>query len=265
MYSSAQLALRYLQYWITASNGRGYGIHSPFVFDFVKYVLGNREEYYCYPIIEAVRERMLQDGRVLQVQDLGAGSRTITHNTRVVKDIARSALKLSKFSRLLFRLADYYSCRNILEMGTSLGITTAYLASACYSGKVYTLEGVPDIAGVATENLHRLHFTNVQMVQGNFDETISDTLAQMQTVDLVYVDGNHRKEPTLRYFDTLKPYLHNDSIIVFDDVHWSREMEEAWRVIKQDSSVRLSIDLFFLGIVFFRPEFKQVQHFSIRY
>lgn len=265
MYNSFQLASKYLGYFLTASNGKGHGIHSPFVFNFVLDVLNNRQGYIPDIRIEALREKLLADQSRLQVEDYGAGSRTGKMKTRTVKDIARHALKPKKYSQLLYRLVRHYKPKSILELGTSLGITTAYLASAHPASRVITIEGALAIHGMAVNHFKSLNLDNIEALQGNFDEVLPSVLTSLQTVDMVYIDGNHRKEPTLNYFHQLLPHLHNDSILVFDDIHWSKEMEEAWNIIKEHEKVRCSIDIFFLGFVFFRNEFPEKQQFTIRF
>ncbi|HNR16193.1 MAG TPA: SAM-dependent methyltransferase, partial [Chitinophagaceae bacterium] len=84
-------------------------------------------------------------------------------------------------------------------------------------------------------------------------------------IDFAFIDGNHRQEPTERYFNQLLPKMHHESILVFDDIHWSSEMEQVWKTIKDHPSVRCTVDLFFIGVVFFRDEFREKQHFSIRF
>lgn len=265
MYNSFTLGFKYLQYWLGASNGKGHGVHSPFVFDFITHVLNDKGPYYCYPMLEVLRKELLADKRILSIEDLGAGSRRGTLHQRSVQSIAGAALKPPKFSQLLFRMVNYYGVQQVLELGTSLGITTAYLAHACRKGRVVTMEGVPSVATVATENFSRLGLSNIELVQGNFDNTLPDLLAQKPRLDLIYIDGNHRYEPTLRYFEWLQPALHPQSIIIFDDIHWSREMDAAWLEVKQHPAVTFTIDLFFIGIAFLRPEMKVKQHFSIRF
>jgi predicted O-methyltransferase YrrM len=265
MYSPFTSGFKYLKYWLTAKNGKGHGIHSPFVFDFVTLVLNDTGNYYCYPPIEEERQRLLNDQTELNILDLGAGSRKGKQNKRCVREIAKNALKPVKYSQLLFRLANYYKSENILELGTSLGITTAYLSLANHAAHVITLEGVPDIAVQAKKTFSNLGIKNVSLVEGNFDDTLLQALHSLKKVDFAYIDGNHRLEPTLRYFETLYPFLHEHSIVVFDDIHWSSEMELAWNTIIADSRVTLTIDLFFLGVAFFKKEFKVKQHFAIRF
>ncbi len=266
MYSRLQLAKKYLEYYISAKNGKGHGVHSPFVFDFITKVLNDYTEYPCYSQIEKVRKEMLQTKTTVQVEDFGAGSVTGNIKERKVSTIASSALKPKKFSQLLFRIAQYYKTENIIELGTSLGITTSYLASAYAKSQVTTMEGSENIASLAKSNFSKLNLKNIKSVVGNFDEILQPYLLQLsKPVDLAFIDGNHRKQPTIDYFNILKPYISDNSILIFDDIHWSAEMEEAWKVITGDASVTLSIDLFFIGIVFFRKEQKSRQQFIIRF
>ena len=265
MYSPLQSGIRYLKYYVIASNGRGHGIHSPFVFEFITKVLNDDRYFYAYDSIEKLRQLLLLDDRQLTIEDFGAGSRINKTGFRTVKKIAQSSLKPKKFSQLLFRIVDHYSPTTILELGTSLGITTAYLASAKAASSVVTLEGSPAIAGVARNNFSKLNLLNIQLLEGNFDETLSMALEKMGKIDLAFIDGNHRYEPTVRYYRQLIPALHEYSVLIFDDIHWSKEMEKAWEEINQDPLVMLSIDLFFIGLVFFRKDNKVKQHFTIRF
>ncbi|MES2647802.1 MAG: class I SAM-dependent methyltransferase [Bacteroidota bacterium] len=265
MYSPLQLATKFLKYWFTASNGKGHGIHSPFVFEFITQVLNDRKAYYSYEKIESLRSALLANESVLTIEDFGAGSRISATKKRSVQSIAGTALKPKKFGQLLFRIANFYQPKNIMELGTSLGITSAYLASANQHATVVTMEGASEVAAVARDNFNTLDLQNIQLKEGNFDETLPAVLSKMQTVDLAFIDGNHRLEPTVNYFKNLLPYCHENSILVFDDVHWSKEMERAWESIKSHESVLLTIDLFFIGLVFFRKDFKIKQHFTIRF
>lgn len=266
MFSKAQLAKKYLHYWLTAKNGKGHGIHSPFVFDFVTKVLNDKRTYYCYEPIEQLRCKLKQDNSILTIEDFGAGSRVDSKTERSVSSIANRALKPKKFSQLLFRIVNYFGAKTIVELGTSLGITSAYLACPNAHAHVITMEGAPAVAAVARKNFGQLNIQNIQLIEGNFDNTLPSVIKQLSSkVDLAFIDGNHRKEPTIQYFNQLLNVAHENSILIFDDIHWSKEMEQAWHVIQKDPSVTLTIDLFFIGLVFFRKENKVKQHFSIRF
>lgn len=265
MYSSYQLAKKYLQYYLHASNGKGHGIHSPFVFSFIKFVLNDKKSYAAYEQIESLRQRLLKDKRELVVQDFGAGSSRMRSATRRVDRIAASSLKPKKYAQLLYRIAACYKPATIVELGTSLGTSTAYLASGNPSANVYTLEGAAAIADVAKENFAALSLGNIELTEGDFARTLPALLSRIARPGLVFVDGNHREAPTLAYFETLLERSHEDTIIIFDDIHWSAEMESAWAAIRSNAAITLSIDLFFIGIVWLRKDFKAKQHFSIRF
>lgn len=265
MFSRFQLAKKYLHYYLTASNGKGHGIHSPFVFDFVKNVLNDKQNYPAYLSIEKLRRQLLDDSTVIEVEDFGAGSSVIKTNKRIVSAIAASSLKPKKYARLLYRIVKYYKPETIIELGTSFGVTTAYLASANKASKVFTCEGAAAIAFIAKQNFEKLQLENVTLTEGNFTETLTPLLSKFSRIDLAFLDGNHRKEPTLNYFDQMLKHSTPQIILVLDDIHWSAEMEQAWGEIKQRPQVTLTIDLFFIGIVFINPDFKIPQHFSIRF
>ncbi len=265
MYSPFQIAKKYVKYYFTASNGKGHGIHSPFVFEFIKFVMNDKEKYGIYSIIEKHRDILLKDANAIEVEDFGAGSTIIKTKRRVVKDIAASSLKPKKYSQLLFRIVQFYHKKNVLELGTSFGITSAYLAFADNIPCVTTLEGADAIAEIAERNFEQLKLKNIALIKGDFRKTLSSFLSSADTLDFVFLDGNHRKLPTLNYFEQILPNLNADSIVVFDDIHWSKEMEEAWEIIKNHESVTLSIDLFFIGVIFLKKDFKVKQHFTIRF
>jgi predicted O-methyltransferase YrrM len=264
-YSPLQLAPKYIRYLISADNGKGHGIHSPFVFDLVARVLDDKTVYPGYGSIEGLRGALKREARTVPTDDFGAGSSTPQGYERTVSSIAKKALKPPKFGQLFFRMTHHYRPGIVLELGTSLGITTAYLASGNPDAEVITLEGAPGIAAEARRNFGQLGLDRIRIVEGNFDDTLGPVLSELSRLDLVYIDGNHRLEPTLRYFRQMQPLLHADSILIFDDIHWSEGMEEAWDILCREPGVTCSVDLFYIGILFFRKEFKVPQHFTVRF
>jgi predicted O-methyltransferase YrrM len=265
MYSPFQLTVKYLNYLITASNGKGHGMHSPFVFDFITKILNDNTAYPEFGKVEALRLKLLNDHTVLEVEDFGAGSVIDKKSKRSISSIAKNAAKSKKFGQLLFRMVKHYQPATILELGTSLGITASYLSLAKPNARVTTMEGSNEISKIAKQNFQDLELKNIELSEGNFDDTLSSVVCGLSSIDFSFIDGNHRKEPTERYFKELLAKTNNDSILVFDDIHWSSEMEAAWETIKKDATVTCSIDLFFIGIVFFRKEFKEKQDFVIRF
>jgi predicted O-methyltransferase YrrM len=265
MYSTFQLAKKYVGYYFKAHNGKGHGVHSPFVFDFIIHVLNDKKNYDSYSKIESLRNQLLVDNSTIEVQDFGAGSAVIPFKNRKIKDIASSSLKKKKYAQLLFRIAKYYQSKKIVELGTSFGITTCYLASANPDSNVFTFEGAKNISKIAMDNFEKAGLKNVELIEGNFEKTLSVNKEKTENVDLLFVDGNHRKKATLEYFNFFLKKRTAESIFIFDDIHWSKEMEEAWELIQQHDSVTLTIDLFFIGLVFFNKDFKVKQNFIIRF
>ena len=240
-------------------------MHSPFVFDFIRHVLNNENGYKPPPQLEALRKQLLRDNSTIAIEDFGAGSRVENATEKTIRRIAKTAVKPKKWSRFLFRLVQHYKPQTIIELGTSLGLSTAYMAAANPAATIITVEGSPQIRKQAVKSFASLDMGFIKSLTGHFDAVLPQVLAQVETVDLAYIDGNHRLHPTLDYFEQLLQKRSDSSIFIFDDIHWSAEMEKAWQTIQQHAAVRYTVDLFFMGIVFFRPEFKVKQHFAIRF
>ena len=265
MYSEFQLAVKFIKYYLTSSNGKGHGIHSPFIYHFITSVLNDKKHYPEYEKVEDLRQQLLKDNTVLNIDDFGAGSSVSKTKKRLVADIVKNSAKSKKMGQLLFRIVNEYQPKTILELGTSLGITTSYLSLANPDSKLITMEGAKEVADMARRIFNSQELQNIRISEGNFDNKLSSVISQLSSIDFAFIDGNHRREPTERYFQQLVSKTNNDSVLVFDDIHWSREMEQAWETIKKHPSVRCSIDLFFIGIIFFRKEFREQQHFKIRF
>ena len=257
-----RLAVKYAQH-LTRSI-RLHGIHSPFVFNLQHEVIDHKGTFGAYLLIEDLRQILLEDTRVITIKDFGAGSKTNASRQRQIKDIARNSAKPAKYAQLLFRLVNHFAPETIFDLGTSLGLTTAYLASARRSSTVYSFEGCPETAKIARENFNSLKLGNIQLIEGNLDETLSETLKKVEKVDFVFFDGNHRYEPTMRYFRQCLAKAHENSVFVLDDIYWSAEMERAWKEISGMPEVTVSLDLFQIGIVFFRKS-QVKEYFTIRY
>ena len=254
--------LAYLRFWLRSGNA--HGLHSPFVFGLYTSVVRHTGTFGAYTRVEARRQELLNRTDSLSVTDFGAGSHRGAGQQRRVADIARMAAKPPHLAQLLFRLVNYFRPATVLELGTSLGLTTAYLAAAGAGHRVITFEGCPNVAAVARETFAALQQGNIDVVEGNIDHTLAPALAALdQPVDFVFFDGNHRYAPTLHYFELCLAHRTDESVFVFDDIHWSAEMEQAWGVISAHPDVTITVDLFHIGLVFFRKK-QPKQHFSLR-
>ncbi len=249
-------------------------IHAPFVHELVAKVIdvprGVRTKANCQPI-EHLRNDLLGDKTEIKVLNLPAGPSSRKTSARRIKDICRQRGKNKKYGQLLFRLVEYFQSETILDLGTSLGLTTLYLSKANPLAEIITIEGCPETAGLAKKHFEKLSASNIHQVTGNFDDELLPSIRRFfstetkrASLDFVFFDGNHHKEPTLRYFLQCLEYANDDSVFVFDDIRWSQEMEDAWKELREHPRVTITIDLFFMGIVLFRKELAK-QNFVIRF
>ncbi|MCB4799681.1 O-methyltransferase [Neotamlana laminarinivorans] len=247
---------QYIKFLFRSTNQ--HGVHSPFVYNLVTQCFYNKTKYTDYKTILNYRKALLKNSNILNVTDFGAGSHTFKTSERKISEMAKYAGSTLKRAKLLYRICKYFKPDNILEIGTSLGISTHAMSLGNSKAKITSLEGCPNISQF-TSNL--LNNNNVNIVTGNFSETLKTQ--DNKPFDLVFFDGNHQKEATLNYFKTLLETAHNNSIFIFDDIYWSKDMAKAWEIIKQHPKVTVTIDTFFWGFVFFRKE-QVKQHFTIR-
>jgi predicted O-methyltransferase YrrM len=250
----------YLLFLLKSTNQ--HGVHSPFVFDLVTKCLNDNAIYYEeYLKIEQYRASLLKNKNTIEVIDLGVGSKITKQRKRIISQIAKNVSTSKRRAKLLYRLVKHFNCKNNLELGTSLGIGTHALSMGNLNGNITTIEGCPNLAKFSREKLKQLHLYNIEVLTGDFLDKIQNL--KPKTFDLIFFDGNHQKEATLNYFESLLPKAHNNTIFIFDDIYWSKDMTQAWEIIKQHPKVTVSIDSFFWGFVFFRKE-QQKEHFTIR-
>ena len=252
---------RYLNYYRKADTI--YQVHSPFVYEFAEQVLEDDRDFYAFDTVEFLRNILKQNKDSITITDFGAGSKSNNGTQRTVGQIAKNAASRPWQCQTLFRLINFYKPKTILEIGTSLGISTLYQAMAAQNSEFITMEGDPVIAKIAKHNFKEMKMNHIQMVQGNFDTTLLPTLEKIKQLDYIFIDGNHRLEPTVRYFETALKFAHKESVFVIDDIHWSAEMEAAWKKIKNHPQVTISVDLFHMGVVFFRKENRLREHFIL--
>jgi predicted O-methyltransferase YrrM len=229
-----------------------HGLHSPFVYRLVDEVIYDKQPKSAYAKIEQERAALLADTRQITVTDLGAGSHVNNNKQKKISDITKNALKPPNLAQLIYRLAAFIKPDNIIELGTCLGITTLYLQNAVPGAKVYTLEGCPQTASIAKEVFDRSGSKDITVITGNFDDTLKDIIDSQQKLDFVYVDGNHQKDATLRYFEWCLPKVHEGAMLIFDDIYWSEGMKQAWEQIKAHPQVTVTVDLFWIGLVLFK-------------
>ena len=240
-----------------------HGVHSPFVFSLVTKCFYDKKPKAEYKLLKQYRNDLLQNKNTIEVTDFGAGSRVFKSNTRQISKIAKTAGITEKRAELLFRIVNYFQPESILEIGTSLGLATSALSLGNLKAKITTLEGCPETSGVAQKQFQKFSLYNIETVVTEFTKHFKNYQLSTVNYQLIYFDGNHSKKATLEYFEMLLPTITNDTVWIFDDIHWSADMDEAWEIIKKHPKVKVTIDTFQWGLVFFRYE-QEREDFVIR-
>ena len=223
-----------------------HGLHSPFAFEFYNEIIKKRK-LGKQPKAEQLRKELCKRQDLISVTDLGAGSKRNNQPRKSISSIVKNAAIPRKQGEFISRLIDFYELKSGLELGTSLGMGTAYMALTNSNFQVKTIEGCPETALIASENFQALKLKNVELEVGAFDTVLDKDNAHIY--DLIYIDGNHQYQPTVDYFEFALAHTHDTSFIIFDDIHWSKEMEEAWKKIMASPKINVSMDLFKFGLV----------------
>jgi len=240
-----------------------HGVHSPFVFNLVTKCFYDKTNYPEYSILKNYRKSLLANNNFIDVTDFGAGSRIFKSNKRPIAKIAKTAGISPKRAELLFRITNYFQPDNILEIGTSLGLATSALSLGNSDAKITTLEGCKNTLVVAKQQFEKFDLYNIDSIKTEFSSYLNNRQPTTNNRQLIYFDGNHSRQATLEYFELLLPTITNETVWIFDDIHWSKGMEEAWEIIKSHPKVTATIDTFQWGFVFFREE-QLKEHFVIR-
>jgi len=251
----------YLKYFFTSKDE--HSIHSPFVFNIYRDIIKKKKHYYAFEDLNKIRYNLLSDRTALKITDLGAGSKVNQSKERYVYDIVKNSGKSPKISEVLFRLTNHFHPSILVDLGTSVGLTTLYLSKATQQGTIYSFEGCHETVEYAKKLFRTAKADNIQTIEGNIDETLPVLLEKIKKIDFVYFDANHTYEATKRYFELCIKSIHNDTLFIFDDIHWSPGMELAWKEITEDTRTVVTIDLFEIGLVFFRKE-QPKQHFILK-
>lgn len=249
----------YLKFLLKSTNQ--HTVHSPFVYNLITKCFYNKTNYSVYKQLKQYRKALLKNNNSVEVTDLGVGSHILKHKAHIISQIAKNAGTTQRRAKLLFRLVQYFKFNSILELGTSLGIASHAMSLGNPKAKITSIEGCPNISKFTEDTFKQLDINTVEVLNGSFSKIIQNL--KHNTYDLIFFDGNHQKEATIAYFETLLKTTHNDSVLIFDDIYWSKDMTEAWKTIIQHPKVSVSIDTYFWGFVFFRKE-QDKEHFIIR-
>ncbi len=261
-----RIVIKYLKYFFSSVGA--HGVHSPFVYQLLTTIIQDKRQYPTYAKVEKLRKNLVGNTTPLTLQDFGAGGTKNGEYQRSISKIAKTSAKPAKYAKLLYRLCQHHKPKYMLELGTSLGISTAYQAMGASQNNAInfiTLEGSKQVAQQAENNFKALEINEkIKVGVGNFDVILNGYISKLPQLDYVFFDGNHRYQPTIHYFKQCLPLAHNDTLFVFDDIHWSDEMEQAWEEIKNHPQVTITVDLFFIGLVYFKQG-QVKQHFQLRF
>ena len=257
-----QFVADYFKHRLTSKSR--HGTHSPFVYKLVDEVIYDFSAKKVYEDIELQRKKLLNDDTLLTITDMGAGSQLNRNRQKKVSALAKNALKSPRLAQLIYRLAKQHPAQKIIELGTCLGITTAYLAKANEAATVISMEGCPETANIAYRNFVALELVNIELQVGNFNALFPKEVENSAQLDFVYIDGNHTKAATLKYFTLCLPKTHEGTLLIFDDIYWSKGMKAAWEEIKAHPEVTVTIDLFWIGLVYFKKG-QVKEHFKIKF
>lgn len=248
----------YLIKYLFLAKGK-HSIHATFLFQLYTEIILKKWHFSNFSKIENIRNILINNQELLQFEDLGAGK----YKKRKVSEIAKTSLSSPKYAQLQFKLIRHFKPKTILEIGTSLGINSLYFSAAAPDSQIITLEGIQEIAAIAEHNFHSLGAT-IEVIKGEFDETLPLALKKLNNLDYVFIDGNHTYLATIKYFNEIIKYTHEKSIIVIDDIYWSKEMTKAWSEIISHSSVRLTLDFYKFGVIFLSKN-QSYENFILKY
>jgi len=258
------LTFQYIYYKLFARHRNGHAVHSPLVYDFIIHVLHNTDNSGSFASVESYRNECLNRKEIIELTDLGSGHGNAIRKRRKVCEIARTSPVNPKFGRMLYALSRHYRPGTIIELGTSLGISTMYLAAGNPSARIVTVEADKNLAAIAAREFAKRNLNNIELIASAFDTVLPSLANELTGESLVFIDGNHRKKAVISYCELLMRSKCNMLIIVLDDIRWSGEMTEAWNELKSHNKARITIDLFFMGLIVVRENISK-QNFIIKY
>ena len=253
----------YLKYALFSKSK--FKIHSPFVFAFITQILEDKGSEY-----KALRDKLNQYYKENKIQvstegNAGEGSQSLGKRTMSASSFSNKVGLPSKYGKVLHGLIRENNIHSVIELGTSLGISTSYLSSNA-AVNVKTIEANKQVLDVTRQAYQEIgNSKSIHFIHARFDTVLDDLCKAGLANTLIFIDGDHNKEALIRYFNSCLPFIEESTILVFDDIYWSEGMTDSWHEIFQHKKVKLSLDIFRMGIVFFKHTNKEKQHFQVWY
>lgn len=237
-------------------------VQSSFVNEFLKIILIKKFPYQISNPIEEYRCQLHRNKTLVDEILPGAGNRK-TKNIKSISSLAKSSCKPKSQAVILANISQFLESKNILELGTSFGISTSYIAASNPKSTILSIDASDIVSQFSQSHFQKNGYSNVHFRKGFFDEEIEKLNTPTNGWDIVFIDGNHTYNATIKYFNFFKNKLSEKGILVFDDIYWSEEMKKAWKEISSHSETSLCIDMFVMGIVWISKDFKK-ENFRIR-
>jgi predicted O-methyltransferase YrrM len=239
--------------------------HSPHLFKLFSYCCDDKNVFPEIEKIEVLRNKLMHSKDTIKRSDYGAGNiNSDNHPTKQISSIARQSLSLPYQCRFLYRLMKWRKPEICIEFGTSLGITSLYLSYGIDTGKIISIEGDPVISSIAQNIFDEMQIKNIKAINSTFEDFVEKNLKELENVDFIFIDGNHRSGPLLSYYHALKPHIRSHTIIMVDDIYWSSDMNSGWTSLIEMPEVTQSVDCFQFGLLFFSSDFIAKQNYLIR-
>ena len=254
-------ATQFLKYFCFSRHSKGYGIHSTFVYNFILNTFKKKVSMQISSDILRFRNDLYSNNTIVSSQAFGASNNSARV---VVSKLAHSSSSRIKYLKLLVSIINYMNYTDILELGSCCGLSAAAMGISSSNVNVYTVEGDEYRFNIAKEYINKWKLNNINPICSDFNSVLDRFANSEKKFDLIFIDGDHSYKSTIKYFNKALQLLSENGVIVIDDINWSKGMKMAWMEIKSYDKVRLSIDVYQMGIIINLQNFAK-QNFTIRY
>ncbi len=244
LFEKLKIIGRFLRFWNGAKSIDS--VDSPLVYQLCLDIQSAHDAKTQFKKIEDKRAQLLMDNTLINVQSLGSQSKVNRSEIRSIRQIALSSVSPRNKCELLYGLVKTTKAKTVLELGTSLAISTAYVAAV---DRVDYIKSVEDSSKIHSYNENLAHNSKINMIQSDFQSYIENELNNKAKYDCIVLDGRHDEIATISYVNQLINLLNPNGIIIVDDIYWSNGLMNAWKTLRNDYRYNLKIDLFYYGVL----------------